>query len=113
MMKQVIIIRKDLDMGKGKLAAQTAHASLDAALKLDRDLVEEWVTNGAKKIVVKVDNEKALRDIVSRAKREKLPVSIIKDAGHTQVEKGTTTAAAIGPAEERKVDRITGKLKLL
>jgi len=112
-MKQVIILRTDLKMGKGKLVSQGSHASLAAFLKAGRDEREEWLAEGMKKIVVKVQSEKELENAFRTAKREKLPAAMINDAGLTQLEPGTTTAVGIGPAEDSKVDKITGKLKLL
>lgn len=114
--KQAIVLRMDLGMGKGKLAVQCAHASLEAfrkAFEKAEEPVEEWLSSGAEKIVLKVPGEKALRVVYSQALKAKLPSSLILDAGRTQIPAGTPTAVAIGPAEESKVDAITGKLKLL
>lgn len=112
-MKQVIVIRTDLKMGKGKIAAQAAHASVAAFLsakQADRDL---WLDEGMKKAVLKVSNEKELSNIFKLAKKNKLPAELITDAGLTQIKTGTHTSVGIGPASESKIDRITGKLKLL
>lgn len=111
-MKQVIVIRKDLEMGKGKLATEVAHASVGAVRKTDEKIVNEW-EGFAKKIVLKVDNLKELQAIYKKAKSAKLPCFLVKDAGLTQLKPGTITALGIGPAEEKKIDKITGKLKLL
>lgn len=113
MYKQSIVVRKDVKMGKGKLVAQAAHASLGSALESDNDLIEEWMAEGAKKVVLKVSGEKEMRSLAAQAKKAKLPHFLVRDAGLTQVEKGTVTALGIGPASERDVDKITGKLKLL
>ena len=53
-MKQVILVRMDLKMEKGKLATQVAHASVDAVLKSPKDKIEEWTSGGMKKVVLKV-----------------------------------------------------------
>lgn len=114
--KQAIVLRADLGMGKGKLVAQGCHASIDAFEKATAskpDWVEEWKEGGCKKIVVKVSSERELIDVFMRAKKAKLPCSLITDAGHTQVEPGSKTAVAIGPAPEQEIDEITDKLKLL
>eukprot|EP00434_Breviolum_minutum_P041405 symbB.v1.2.036829.t1/scaffold5292.1/size28769/2 len=37
----------------------------------------------------------------------------IQDAGHTEVEPGTTTVLAIGPAGGKQLDEVTGHLKTL
>ncbi len=113
MHKQAIIIRSDLKMGKGKIAAQASHASLKAYIETDEETRDAWDFEGAKKITLKVNSQKELLDLFKQAKSKKLPVALIHDAGHTQVEPGTLTAIAIGPAEENKIDEITAKLKLL
>ena len=112
-MKQAIIIRTDLKMGKGKLVAQGAHASVSSFLKSSKDEQAEWLEEGMKKIVLKVSGEKELKEIFKAARDEKLHASMINDAGLTQLEPGTATTVGIGPAEDRTVDKITGKLKLL
>ncbi len=111
-MKQAIIMRKDLKMGQGKIAAQCAHASISAMEKTDKKIVEEWKAQGMKKVVLKVSSERELLELFSRAKRE-LPCALIKDAGLTQIESGSITAIGIGPAEESKIDKFTKELKLL
>ena len=113
MYKQAIIIRADLQMGKGKIAAQASHASLQAYLKADEETRDEWESNGGKKVTLKVSDERELVEVFNAAKKRQLPAALIRDAGHTQVEPGTLTAVAIGPADEDEIDVITGKLKLL
>lgn len=113
--KQVIVFRKDLKIGKGKLAAHAAHASLEAYKKTkakNEEIVEEWEAGGYKKIVVCVENERELVELFEKVKKE-IPAALIKDAGHTQVEPGTITALGIGPWKEGKINEYTGKLKLL
>ncbi len=68
--KQVILVRQDLKLPKGKLAVQVAHASLDAALKSDKKTVEKWKVQGAKKVVLKVADEKDLFKYMSMAENE-------------------------------------------
>jgi PTH2 family peptidyl-tRNA hydrolase len=113
MLKQVIIVRKDLKGGKGKLATHVAHAAVEAVLKSDRKKVEKWVEEGAKKVVLKVKNLKELKCVEKKLKRSKIPYVLIRDAGLTQLKPGTITAIGIGPIEEKRIDKITGKLKLL
>jgi len=113
MLKQVIIIRADLKMGKGKLAAESAHASLAAFLKAKEEDRREWIESGMKKIVLKVGSEKELVSVFQKLKKEKLPAELIADRGLTQISPGTKTAVGCGPIEEKKIDRITGKMKLL
>jgi PTH2 family peptidyl-tRNA hydrolase len=66
-----------------------------------------------KKVILKVSEEKDLIELHKKAKKEKLPCQLIEDMGLTQIEPGSMTALGIGPAEDRKIDKITGKLKLL
>jgi peptidyl-tRNA hydrolase, PTH2 family len=125
-MKQVIIIRKDLNMRKGKMVAQGAHASL--AVFFDRIIdkkkksitisvkpVEfEWINGGFTKVCVGVNSEEELVEIYREAKKLSLPSSLITDSGKTEFQgEPTKTAAAIGPGEDRIIDKITGDLGLL
>lgn len=111
-MKQVIAARTDLGMGRGKLAAQVAHASIMAYDSADDDARREWKRGGQKKIVVKVRGESALRDLAEQAYRRGLPCGLVEDAGLTQLEPGTPTAVGIGPAADDEVDQLTGNHKL-
>ena len=113
MHKQVIIVRKDLDAGKGKLIAHCVHAAIGAMRKVDNDIIEKWEAEGSKKVVLKVNNLQELKEIESKLKKVKMPYFLVKDAGLTQLKVGTVTALGIGPVEEEKIDRITGNLKLL
>lgn len=113
-MKQVILVRMDIAMDKGKLAAQVAHASVDATLKSSKTKVDEWCSEGMPKIVLKVANEKALFEYQQKAKKEKLVAALITDAGKTKFHGvATTTCLGIGPDEEEKIDKVTSDLKLL
>ncbi|MEM0480598.1 MAG: peptidyl-tRNA hydrolase Pth2 [Candidatus Aenigmatarchaeota archaeon] len=111
--KQVIVIRTDLKMGKGKLVAQACHASLEAYKLAKKEIIEEWEKQGSKKVVLKVSSLEELLKIYENAKKENLPVALIRDAGKTQLEEGTITCLAIGPEYSEKIDKITGNLKLL
>lgn len=136
MIKQVIVIRKDLNMRKGKMCAQAAHASLKVFLdkmiidsvhyknkkyKYERKLeivrnspLDKWLKGKFTKIVVSCDSEEELITLYNKARKKNLLCSIITDAGLTEfhgVE--TLTAVAIGPAEDKDINEITGGLKLL
>lgn len=111
--KQAIVVRKDIDMGKGKTCAQVSHASLEAYVKSGKEIREQWRSEGARKVVVKCDSLEQLLDLFEQAKRAGLTCVSISDAGLTQIEPGTMTCIGIGPDEESKIDRIIGKLKLL
>ena len=113
--KQVIVVRTDLDMGKGKIAAQVGHACVLGAEHV-RKSNPEWFTqwwNGQEKVVVKVSTLKELEEIKQGVIELGLPWSDVTDAGHTQIEPGTTTCISVGPAPEEKIDKITGELSLL
>ncbi|QGN06185.1 peptidyl-tRNA hydrolase [Halorhabdus sp. CBA1104] len=111
-MKQAIVARADLNMGEGKLAAQVAHASLSAYEDADRRTKTEWKGEGQKKIVLQADGESQLFELADVAEREGIAHAIVRDAGHTELEPGTVSALAVGPAREDIVDRVTGDLSL-
>ncbi len=113
--KLVIVMRSDLKMGKGKAAAQAAHAAVECALyseKKDRKAFDEWHGSGQAKIVLKVNTLEELYFIKECAKSAGLHTSLITDAGRTQIEPGTVTCIGIGPAPASEIDRITGDLKM-
>lgn len=111
--KQVILIREDLKLPKGKAAAQAAHASVDAVLKSDSETIKKWKKEGMAKIVLKVKDQKELIKYFQQAKDDNIIASLITDAGRTVIAPGTKTAVAIGPDEEEKIDKVTGKLKMV
>jgi len=111
--KQVILVREDLKLPRGKLASQSAHASLEAAMKSDKKILELWKKEGAKKVVLNVKDEKELFKLKQQAEDSGLKTALIKDAGHTVVEAGTVTSLGIGPDAEEKIDKVTGKLKMV
>ena len=113
--KQVIVVRTDLEMGKGKIAAQVGHACVLGAenvRKSNPDWFDEW-WKGQEKIVVKVTSLKELENVKKDAIDLNLPWSEVTDAGHTQIAPGTTTCISLGPAPSELIDKITGNLKLL
>ena len=92
--KLVVILRTDLKMGKGKLCAQTSHATVGVLAKCTLDVpaeVEAWEAGGSPTIALKVSSELELNAIVSSARGAGLPVHVVVDAGRTQVEAGTAT----------------------
>ncbi len=115
-LKQAIVVRTDLKMGKGKLATQVAHASVTAfyrTLNEKPDLARRWIKEGQKKVVLKVNSVEELKRIHEEAIENGIISAMIWDAGLTQLEPGTLTAVALGPDVEDKIDVITGNLKLL
>ena len=111
-MKQAIVARADLGMGEGKLAAQVAHASLQAYEEADGKTQRAWKGEGQKKVVLRADSESQLHELAEKARIEGLPHSLVRDAGHTELEPGTTTALAVGPDDDDRVDAVTGDLSL-
>ena len=110
--KQVILLRQDLKLPKGKASTQVAHASVEAALKTSKGKMISWKLSGMKKIVLKVKDLKELKQYQQKAKRTRLTTAMITDAGKTFFKKPTITCLAIGPDSETKIDKITGKLKM-
>lgn len=113
MLKQVILVRNELKLPKGKLAGQVAHASVEAVLKSDKEMIKKWRSIGSAKIVLKVQTKQDLYKFNQLAKDSGLITALITDAGKTTIEPGTETCLAIGPDYEEKIDKITGNLKLL
>ena len=114
--KMVIAVRKDLDLGKGKLAAQVAHAAVSCALKAEKDdkkIFKEWVRTGQKKVVIKLPNLDELIKLQREASLRGFTNFIITDAGLTQIAPGTVTCVGIGPAEEEDIDSLTGEYPLM
>ena len=136
----VLIIRKDLNMRKGKIAAQASHACLGVILNLLNDdkkipehhpeivngeytlsltvkegtALDHWLRFRFTKICVSVDSEQELLEIYEKAKEKGLPCILIQDAGLTEFGGVSTyTAVAVGPDEVEKIDEITGNLPLL
>lgn len=116
LIKQVVIVRKDLNMGTGKIAAQVGHACVLGAEHVRKShptWYKEWERAGQEKVVVKVTNLDELEKIKKHAISLDLPWSEVTDAGHTQIAPGTVTCISIGPAPEEAVDKVTKDLKLL
>lgn len=114
--KQVIAVRTDLAMSKGKMAVQVAHGSVSAAERVrvtHQDKWKAWFREGQKKVAVKVASEEELLELRRIAVDLGVSFALIRDAGMTELPPGTITVIAIGPAEAEKIDKVTGDLKLL
>lgn len=114
--KMVIAVRTDLHMGRGKIAAQVAHAAISALEETRRrhhDWAETWLNEGQSKIVVKVKSEEDLLRLKEEALRNGLSIALIQDRGLTQVPPNTTTCLGIGPGPADTLDKFTRDLKLL
>jgi len=131
-MKQVIIIRKDLKMRRGKEIAQGSHASMSflldnmktflgqkpeglstsAFIPIDTDVIH-WIGGGQTKICLQIHSEKELLELHKKAKEMGLRSNYITDAGRTEFNGvPTITSLAIGPNKSEDIDKITGHLKL-
>lgn len=114
--KLILIINNGLKMGKGKIAAQAGHASVQATLKAGEKnplALQAWLSSGQKKVCLKGDDADQLLALEKQAKEAGLLTSKIHDAGHTQIPSGSLTVLAIGPCQDALVEKITGTLKLL
>lgn len=133
MIKQVIVVRKDLKMSPGKLASQVAHASLGCILnkrkchfvgvdkkvsqnfeftKDEYDWIKETPDSKFTKIVLRVESEEELISIYEKALSKGVNCKLIKDSGDTVFKESTITCLGIGPANSDILDNITGNLKL-
>lgn len=124
--KMVIVVRKDLKMGKGKIAAQVSHACMKVffdKLKTGKNdsfelpvlpYFKEYIQGSFKKVVVHVASEKELLDIYQTALKKKIYTSLIIDSGKTEFHGvPTKTCCCIGPWNEKEINEITGNLPLL
>jgi peptidyl-tRNA hydrolase, PTH2 family len=112
--KLAVVVRTDLGMGRGKIAAQVAHAAVAAVLaNLGGADLAAWLRDGQPKVVLKVPTDARLQDVVRQAEGAGLPVELVHDAGRTQVAPGTLTCCAVGPADGDQIDVATAGLSLL
>ncbi len=123
--KQTIVLRKDLNMRKGKMIAQGAHASMRAILNLGRregdnfvipldERLAPWLLGRFKKICVSVNSEAELLALHEKAAAAGLITALIQDAGLTEFDGVPTyTAIAVGPDRADRIDSVTGELPLL
>ena len=112
----VLVTRHDLQLSKGKLAAQCAHAAAECVLLAKRTnprALDKYLRRGARKIVCRVPDKVSLKKIHSRAKKAGLVCHLVTDAGHTEIPPGTETVVGIGPGPRKEIDKITGDLPLL
>ena len=137
--KQMIVMRRDLKMRKGKIAAQSGHACVEATLMalaregrlgqvrvtddqswvyLDDEGTEptplsDWFDAGVAKVCVYVDGEDALLDVARQGREQGFAVALVRDAGLTEFHGETTyTCLAFEPMPASTIDPITGSLPL-
>jgi len=114
--KQVIVLRTDLTMSRGKIAAQAGHAAVSAAEEARKkfsDWWKAWIEEGQCKIAVKAESEQELLELQKKAKELKLPSALVIDRGLTELPPNTITCLGIGPAPSSQVDEVTRRLHLL
>lgn len=114
--KQVIVFRTDLKLSKGKAAVQAGHAAVSGAEEARKHFKkwwQAWISEGQRKIAVKVKNEDELGALRTEAEELALPHALIIDRGLTEIPPNTVTCLAIGPAPSETIDKITGTLPLL
>lgn len=113
----VLVVNDELKMGKGKVAAQCAHAAVGMIDQLTQSnqqtLLKKWESMGQPKICLRAQSSVHLVALSRNARSLGLPCFIVQDAGRTQVAAGSRTVMAIGPAPKSKIDVVTGGLKLL
>jgi peptidyl-tRNA hydrolase len=112
-MKQVIIVNSAIRLPKGKLAAQVAHAAVGAFLAAGEDARQAWLDEGMPKVVLSIPSVEDLLALQTQADEQAIPNCLIEDAGRTVVPEGTITCLGLGPADDAKIDLVTGHLKLL
>lgn len=113
-LKQAILVNMELGMSRGKIAAQVAHASVEASLlSINRKEFASWKKAGMTKVVLKCPDLKTLLQAHRNAKKEKLITALIRDAGRTEIPPGSKTCLAIGPDSAVKIDKVIKDFKLL
>ena len=119
-LKMVFLVRQDLKMKAGKIAAQVAHAAIglydDIIFGNDiyqKEALDYWVNYGQKKIVLRIPNLDTMMNAYKQCKKESIATCLITDAGLTQVEPLSKTVLGIGPDKSEKINKITGTFKLM
>jgi len=129
-MKQVIVVRKDLEMSPGKMGIQMAHAAvksfklhmknqgklhggMDCINYVENTDLVEWNMTGEAKIGVWCKNINQFEKILVDARDAGINVAMIIDEGRTELKPNTITCMALGPAEDKLMNSITGKLQLI
>lgn len=120
MIKQVIVMRKDLNMRKGKMVAQGSHASIAFLTRRIQgneaitDIQKQWLENSFVKVCVGVDSEQELLEIESKATEVGIECHLVTDNGKTEFGGvPTKTCLALGPDLSEVLDKVSGHLKLL
>jgi len=133
--KQIIVVRRDLKMKHGKMAAQAAHAAMsfltregriswnvdfldyfvnnDDAIDKHNGAIRDWLANSFTKVVLGVDSEEELREILAKAEESGIMAHLVVDNGRTVFNNiPTPTCLALGPDWNENLDELVGHLKL-
>jgi PTH2 family peptidyl-tRNA hydrolase len=134
--KQIIVVRRDLKMKHGKMAAQVAHAAMsfltregrvgwqadmlndvfmndDDSIDIHNAAIRDWLANSFTKVVLGVDSEEELREILAKAEESGIMVHLVVDNGRTVFNNiPTPTCLALGPDWNENLDELVGHLKL-
>ena len=110
--KVVVLVRTDLEMSAEKVAAQVGHAAIAAYRQGKPTEVQTWQSTGEALIVLKANSQQMMAVLGKRAQEAGLDVNSIQDAGRTEMEPGSMTVMAIGPAEVSRIDAVTDRLEL-
>ena len=139
--KQMIVVRRDLKMRKGKIAAQASHACVEAVLMAlvregrasDLEVIgdygwvdlaggdrgteptplEAWFEAGVAKVCVYVDSEEEILDLAAQVRANGHIAAVVRDAGLTEFHgEPTITCMATEPLYPEQIDPITGNLPL-
>ncbi|KAF9877774.1 peptidyl-tRNA hydrolase PTH2 [Colletotrichum karsti] len=122
--KLVLVVRTDLGMTKGKMAAQASHATLACYKSLSKaaardpaspaaKILSRWERLGQAKIAVQIKDQDEMLELMGKARSLGITAEVIADAGRTQIEAGSLTVLGVGPAPKSLVDQVTSHLKLL
>ena len=108
-----MVVRTDLKMRKGKIAAQCCHGAIGAYKKSPSDKVRKWENEAYAKVVLKVQTLDELEELKKIADEKGIVSYLVVDAGRTQIPTSSVTVLALGPDEDEILDEVTGDLKLL
>ena len=112
MYKCALLVRTDLKMSCGKIAAQCGHGIAQTMKGSNKKIVRDWMKSGEKIVILKVPNLEKMNAIKTQANKIQVYSKIIYDAGHTEVEPNTATVCVVGPHEESIITPLTKKLSL-
>ncbi len=109
----ILLVRKDLQMSKGKIIAQCGHGIVYSMMNTSKEKIELWQNSGEKIVTLGVKDEKTMMYIHNKALNNTILSYIVKDAGHTQVAPNTKTVCILGPHNEDRLQKLVKDLKLL